>query len=85
MNELEDFINPHSKYRGSFSPESMVFNRNLQEFTNKVSYIVALETNGKITPNEAYKKIKTLFKELKASKKNLLKPMDINGPMDNKE
>ncbi|AHJ30229.1 hypothetical protein PN465_16530 [Nodularia spumigena CS-584] len=65
------FIYPRSRYYGQFKPENLVFNANLQEFAQRVSYISSLETSGKLTPQEAYKKIKTLWKQLKRSKKQL--------------
>ncbi|WP_413166544.1 hypothetical protein ACL6C3_07500 [Capilliphycus salinus ALCB114379] len=71
MNEREKFLYPKSRYRGEFSPENLVFNSNIQEFAHKVNYICGLETNGKITPEEAYYRIKELWKQLKSSKKNL--------------
>jgi hypothetical protein len=43
----------------------------LQEFAQRVSYISALETAGKLSPEEAYIKIKDLWKQLKQSKKTL--------------
>jgi len=49
----------------------MVFNSNLQEFAQKVTYICNLETNGKLSPDTAYKEIKLLWKQLKRSKKEL--------------
>jgi hypothetical protein len=69
---MQDFLNPKAKYYGDFSPEKLIFNDNLQEFSNQIGIIVALETGGKIDSTEAYKRIKTLFKTLKKSKKNLL-------------
>ncbi|NCO74882.1 MAG: hypothetical protein GW795_11775 [Cyanobacteria bacterium] len=69
--DKENFIFPQSSYRGEFTPENLVFNANLQEFAQKVSYICNLETNGKITPQDAYKQIKNLWAELKTSIKNL--------------
>ena len=68
----ENFINPISKFNGKFTPENLAFNANLQEFANQVSLICGLETNGKITAEEAYDRIRSLWKELKDSKKNLL-------------
>lgn len=70
-NEQHNFLYPRSSYQGKVRPENLVFNANLQEFTQKIGYISSLETNGKLTPDEAYKKIKSLWKELKRSKKNL--------------
>ncbi|MEB3160749.1 MAG: hypothetical protein VKL20_04745 [Synechocystis sp.] len=68
---MHEFLNPKSKYYGEFSPQNLIFNANLQEFTNKVGYITALETSGKISTIEAYKRIKKLWKELKKSRKEL--------------
>ena len=72
-NAKEDFLFPRHPYRGDFSPEHLAFNANLQEFAGRVSLICNLETGGKITSREAYNQIKQLWKDLKASKKNLLK------------
>ena len=69
--DKDDFLYPRSRYRGDFKPENVVFNANLQEFTQKISYICNLETGGKIAPDEAYQEIKKLWKELKKSKKEL--------------
>ncbi len=71
MNEHDDFFYPRSRYRGEFTPENLAFNANLQEFAQRVSYICALETNGKISTEEAYLEIKSLWKQLKKSKKQL--------------
>ena len=66
-----NFLHPHNPYRGDVKPENLVFNANLQEFAQKVSYICNLETGGKIPPKDAYKQIKSLWKEVKRSKKEL--------------
>ncbi|WP_442786315.1 DUF7219 family protein [Leptothoe sp. PORK10 BA2] len=63
---------PRAPYHGEFTPERMVFNSNLQEFANRVSLICNLETGGKISSEDAYGKIKELWKSLKSSKKSLL-------------
>lgn len=68
----ENFINPIGKFNGEFTPENLAFNANLQEFANQVSLICGLETNGKISASEAYDRIRSLWKELKNSKKHLL-------------
>lgn len=71
-NQVDSFLYPNHRYQSdNFSPENLVFNNNLQEFTQKVSFICSLETAGKLTPDESYKQIKTLWKELKRSKKEL--------------
>lgn len=70
-NNKNDFLYPRSSYHGKVQPKNLVFNANLQEFAQKISYICNLETGGKLAPNEAYKQIKSLWKELKRSKKAL--------------
>ncbi|NJK64156.1 MAG: hypothetical protein HC921_17035 [Synechococcaceae cyanobacterium SM2_3_1] len=79
LSNKEDFLNPHSSYSGKAVPAQIVFNANLQEFSNRVDMICALETGGKIEPMEAYRQIKALWKELKASKKEILDNPDLSG------
>ena len=69
--DKENFLFPRSRYHGEFKPENLVFNANLQEFAQKVGYIVNLQTSGKTTSEEAYTQIKALWKQLKQSKKEL--------------
>jgi sulfopyruvate decarboxylase TPP-binding subunit len=71
MVNKDDFLYPRSRYYGQVNPENLVFNANLQEFAQKISYICNLETSGKITPTEAYDQIKGLWKQLKRTKKQL--------------
>ena len=68
---LTEFLYPSSSYHGKAQPANIVFNANLQEFAQTVSYICNLETNGKITTVEAYQQIKQLWKQLRKSKKQL--------------
>ncbi len=70
-NSKNDFLHPRYPYRGQVKPENLVFNSNLQEFAQKTSYICNLETGGRVSPEEAYQRIKSLWKELKKSKKDL--------------
>ncbi|MCL1495359.1 MAG: hypothetical protein M1G31_32100 [Pseudanabaena sp. Salubria-1] len=70
--DKDRFFNPISNFRGEFSPQNLAFNANLQEFTNRISIICALETGGKISSNEAYQQIKDLWIKLDASRQNLL-------------
>jgi len=67
----DEFLYPRSRYQGEFRPERLVFNANLQEFAQRVAYVCALETGGKISPGQAYLEIKQLWKQLKRSKKQL--------------
>lgn len=71
MTPLDNFLYPHSRYRGQVKPENLVFNANLQEFAQRIGYICNLETGGKISPEESYQQIKQLWKQLKKSKKQL--------------
>jgi hypothetical protein len=71
MVSKDDFLYPRGRYYGHVQPENLVFNANLQEFAQRVSYICNLETSGKLPPGEAYKQIKMLWKQLKRSKKQL--------------
>jgi hypothetical protein len=66
-----EFLYPRSRYRGQVKPENLVFNANLQEFSQKVTYICNLETNGKLSPEESYFQIRMLWKDLKRSRKAL--------------
>jgi len=71
MTSKDDFLYPRSRYYGYVKPETLIFNANLQEFAQKVSYICNLQTGGKIPPEDAYQQIKNLWKQLKHSKKQL--------------
>ncbi len=71
QDDKDRFLYPHTTYYGQVKPENLIFNANLQEFAQKVGYITALETSGKIAPHDAYKQIKELWKQLKSSKKTL--------------
>ena len=70
----EAFLAPKSKYRGKFTPQNLVFNANLQEFAQRVNYICALETNGKISAEQAHEEIRHLWHRLNQSKQELLNP-----------
>lgn len=67
----DNFLYPRSRYYGSVKPENLVFNANLQEFAQKISYIVNLQTGGKLSSEVAYERIETLWKQLELSKKEL--------------
>lgn len=71
--QIDAFMTPRGKYHGEFTPQNLAFNANLQEFAQRVALICGLETGGKISSAQAYDDIKKLWKELKTSKKNLIK------------
>lgn len=71
MTSLYEFLFPQSPYYGKITPENLIFNTNLQEFAHKVSFISALETSGKISPQEAFAEIESLWEKLESCKKFL--------------
>lgn len=62
------FLSPRSQYHGRLTPEALAFNANLQEFAHRVSFISGLETAGKLSPEQAYEQVKSLWQQLKESK-----------------
>ena len=52
-------------------PKDNMMDVSLQSFASDVGIVCALEAGGKITPQEAYKQIKTRWKDLKKAKKAL--------------
>ncbi len=71
MNERDEFLYVRNPYRGEVKPENLIFNANLQEFSQRVGYICALETNGKLSTEEAYQQIKALWDQLEQTKHQL--------------
>jgi hypothetical protein len=71
MTDRTSFVSPRSRYYGQVKPENLVFNANLQEFAQRVNLICGLETNGKMSPEESFEAIESLWKQLKQSKQEL--------------
>ncbi|BAW95374.1 hypothetical protein NIES970_02790 [[Synechococcus] sp. NIES-970] len=71
QSEKDQFLYPLESYRGDFKVENVLFNANLQEFAQRVNFICNLETNGKLSSQQAYKEIKNLWKTLKHTRKSL--------------
>lgn len=69
--DRHNFFYPRQRYYGAWTPQTMVFNANLQEFAKRVSYISGLQTNGKLSSQEAFEEIKCLWERLKKSKELL--------------
>lgn len=65
------FLYPSDRYHGEFQPAYLLFNANLQEFTQRASYIYNLQNTGKISPQEAYRRLEVLWKQLEQSKNQL--------------
>ncbi len=70
--EKNKFLYPIGKYYGEFKPENLAFNANLQEFAQRVSYLCGLESNGKISSQDAYEEIKSFWQQLERSRQLLL-------------
>jgi hypothetical protein len=64
---INSFLYRHRPYCGQIKPENLIFNANLQEFAQRVSYISNLETAGKLSPQESYQQIEPLWEQLKRS------------------
>ena len=63
----------YSSYRGNdWTPERLAFHQNLEAFAERVGLIVGLQSNGKISQDQAYTEIRKIWKELKGSKSSLL-------------
>lgn len=69
--DKNSFLYPRSRYHGEIKPENLVFNANLQEFSQKIGYITSLETSGKLSPEIAFCQIEALWKQLEDSKNKL--------------
>jgi len=70
MDSTSNFLYPRHRYYGQFSSGALIFNANLQEFAQRVSYIASLQTGGKISPQEAYYQIESLWETLRSSLDN---------------
>lgn len=66
-------LEAHGSYRGSdWSPQRLVFHQNLESFAEQVGLIVGLQSNGKLSQEQAYAQIRQLWKGLKQSKDTLI-------------
>lgn len=71
MTEVNNFLYPLRSSRGPAEPRRMIFDANLQEFSQRVSYIAGLETSGKLSPDESYRAIESLWQTLARSHSQL--------------
>lgn len=73
----------HGSYRGpDWTPQRLVFHQNLESFAEQVGLIVGLQSNGKLTQEQAYAQIRRLWKGLKHSKDALLDGPDGKDAQD---
>ena len=66
---MEMFSSFHGK---DWTPQRAAFHQNLEQVADRIGLIVGLQANGKISQEEAYEQIKSLWKTLKTSKNDLL-------------
>lgn len=78
--EEERFLHPLGADRDRCSLPELVFDAKLQEFARQVSYICAVESKGKISPQIAYSQIRMLVHQLKESNKE-----SIESPSDSSQ
>lgn len=71
MNDLHSFLYPHASDRNDFTPENLVFNANSQEFSQRINYIFYLQTSGKMSTNESFEQIRSLWHQLDRSPEQL--------------
>ena len=58
-------IRLNQQREGTVYEDLSTFERTLARFGDKVSLIAGLELSGKLSPEDAYQQIKTLYKDLK--------------------
>ncbi|QIR36822.1 hypothetical protein HCG51_08765 [Tolypothrix sp. PCC 7910] len=74
-----DFLYERFRYLGKFTPQNYLFNANLQEFSQRVSYLCNLQTLGKISSQDCYEEIELLWQQLTQSFKALgIERKDVN-------
>ncbi|WP_448267131.1 DUF7219 family protein [Nostoc sp. DSM 114159] len=66
-----NFLYERYRYLGKFTPQSFLFNANLQEFSQRVCYLCNLQTLGKLSSQECYEEIESLWQKLTLSFKAL--------------
>ena len=62
-----NFLYERYRYLGKFTPQNFLFNANLQEFSQRVCYLCNLQTLGKISSQECYEEIESLWQKLTLS------------------
>lgn len=73
-------LEAHSAYHGDdWSPQRLMFHQNLESFAERVGLVVGLQSNGKMTQEQAYAQIRRIWNELKESKDALLNSKQDGG------
>lgn len=71
MTNKFEFFYPYTAYNGNFPPQQVLFNANLQKFSQRIVYTSNLAHRGKIPLEVAYAEIEQLWQQLNLSKKKL--------------
>ncbi|MCT7974141.1 DUF7219 family protein [Laspinema olomoucense] len=58
------FIDSPNHAHGNRDAEQLIFHQNLQKFSNRVSILSSLATGGKISLEDAFAKMNSLWEEL---------------------
>ena len=70
-------LEAHSSYRADdWSPQRLMFHHNLESFAERVGLLVGLQSNGKVSQEQAFAEIRDLWKNLKDSRSSLLSSDD---------
>jgi hypothetical protein len=67
----DNFFYHRNQYLGEFTPQNLVFNANLQEFSQTVCYISNLESAEILSSQESYEEIELLWQQLTQSFQSL--------------
>lgn len=62
--QFQKFASPIARYWGVKDPFSVEFNAHLQSFAHQVSLLACLHTGGKLSTQEIYQQLLTLWEEL---------------------
>ena len=66
-----EFVFPRLEFHGEDRADYVRFDQELQDFAQRTAMISSLETSGKISPLEAYRRIEFMFHKLKRSRRQI--------------
>jgi hypothetical protein len=70
-------LEAHSSYRADdWSPQRLMFHHNLESFAERVGLLVGLQSNGKLSQEQAFAQIRQLWEDLNDSRHSLLNDAD---------
>ena len=73
LSPIRSPLEGHSSYRApDWTPQRLMFHQNLESFAERVGLLVGLQSNGKLSQEQAYAEIRKLWKDLKDSRGTLL-------------